>query len=652
MALFSKEIIGLDIGHNTIKIIRVQPSRKSGGKIKEIINIETGLNPEMSTEESTEHLGQVLSQVWKENKLKTRRVITCVPGKAVFSRQLKIPIVTGDRLNRIIRYEAKQQIPFPLDQVLIDYRVFGGTGGELEVTLVAIKRDIISDHTNILKAAKLRPDIIDVSSLCLFNTFLSSTEIADDVTALVNIGASSTDIIIEQGQVLKFMRSAQTASGNALTNSIAREFDVSFTEAESMKVRYATLTSEGPGISSSADLSMDDIEKIRRIPQIIENPLENIVSEVRRSIDFYVSQPDGMAVSKVLVTGGTTRIPGIEEFISERLGIPTERAPMPEIPGLDCSELSWESVGDQLGVSIGLALRTVNSGIFQMNFIPPNIKQDIALEQKRASIITQGVLILALTALLIVFIHFQINLKKQINKHFEIFIKIDEGPLGEKLATLLKEQTAIEERFKAFNHINQFRGKLSEILIDLPKMVPDQVWVTSLSLNGEEMDIGGKAEDEIGIDQFVNRIRLSAYCNPFETKIVDKVTVGDYMEFKIKTKLKSNVPPWEFILVECLREAQVPMRLIQESPEKGKQVLWFYSMSSEDPEEYKPLMLQLISATVDCAGVPQPDILRIILTDKIEPKPFLQADVTWQDAIDFKTQKITWDEFYGKWLNI
>ena len=647
MALFSKEIIGLDIGHNNIKITRIQPGRKSGGKIKEVINIETGLNPQMSADESAQQLGEILSSVWKENKLKTRRVITSVPGKSVFSRQIKIPIVTGDRLNRIIRYEAKQQIPFPLDQVLIDYHVFGGTGGELEVTLVAIKRDIILDHTRILKMAKLRPDIIDVSSLSLFNTFLAGLEDTDDVTALVNIGASSTDIVIEQGKVLKFMRSAQTAAGNALTNNIAREFDVSFTEAESLKVQYGSLTSEGPGLDVSADLSMDDIEKIKRIPQIIETPLENIISEVRRSIDFYVSQPDGMAVSKVLVTGGTAKIPGIEEFISERLGIPTERAQAPEIPGLDCSELDWDNMGDQLGVSVGLATRAVNVGTFKMNFIPPSIKQDIALEQKRASIITQGFLIMALIASLIVYINYQIKLKNQINQHFEDYIKINEGKLGKELANLITEKKAIEERFKAFDHISNLRGKLSVILLDLPKMVPDQVWITGLSLDGEKVTINGKAEGEEGIEEFVNRIRLSAYCLPFGVQLLDQTVVGDYTEFNIDAKIKTEVPDWEKVLVECLRDHHIPMRFIQEWKEQNKQVLSLYVEASEDPVTWENVVLNLITATVECK-IPESDILRIILTSEVIPEPIIQFDITWQEALDFKTQKITWEEFMNK----
>jgi len=203
-------IIGLDVGFSTIKVMEID-SRKKDLPVKRFVAVPTGLTPMMSEEERQERTTGLLQQIWKELGLKKRVVHSVLPGKAVFYRPLKIPIVTGDRLEKLIRYEAKQQIPFPLDQILLDYHLFGGSGGELEGILIAVRRDTVQEHVKLLGRAGLRPDLIAESSICVYNGTRKIEREPDEVIGIVNIGATSTDIIIEHEHTLKFRRSAPRA---------------------------------------------------------------------------------------------------------------------------------------------------------------------------------------------------------------------------------------------------------------------------------------------------------------------------------------------------------------------------------------------------------------------------------------------------------
>ena len=234
-------VIGLDVGFHSLKILEMAVSKKQR-TIRRLIVVPTGFTPNLTGEEREERLISLLQSAWKEYGIKSKNVRSLIPGRSVFYRPLKIPIVTGDRLEKIIRYEAKQQIPFPLDQILLDYHVFGGSGGELEGILIAVRQDTVNEHVKTLSKAGLRLDTIEESSISLFNATRGLDREPDEVIGIVNIGATTTDIIIEHEHILKFRRSAPVA-GNELTLALQQLLERPFEECEDLKIRAGRLSS-------------------------------------------------------------------------------------------------------------------------------------------------------------------------------------------------------------------------------------------------------------------------------------------------------------------------------------------------------------------------------------------------------------------------
>ncbi len=205
----------------------------------------------------------------------------------------------------------------------MDYKVFtpAGDGGqadqsELEVQLVAVRKEVADTYAAILKKCKIRADIIEAAPISIYNAYAGSLKRdPEEVTALISIGASGTDIVVEQNGSMQFMRNAPEA-GSSLTTALAKNLEIPFDKAEELKTKPAPDYSqeEGEGGSITAD----------KVSAILEKGFERIATEIRRSFDFYVSQSDAMPVTRVFLSGGSSKMEGVTDFLSERLGVPVE----------------------------------------------------------------------------------------------------------------------------------------------------------------------------------------------------------------------------------------------------------------------------------------------------------------------------------------
>ena len=253
--------------------------------------------------------------------------------------------MTEEELEESIQWEAEQYIPFPIGDVNMDFHILEMATGQpqMDVLIVAVKKDMINDYTAVMSEAGLNAVVVDVDSFALENMYCINYDVAPEETvALVNLGANVININILKGGTSTLTRDV-SVGGRQITNEIQKHLGVSFEDAEILKC--------GGEVSGVDAKNMDEI---------VKTASNNLVTEVQRSFDFYLSTVQEGRIDKVYLSGGSSMLKGIVEAISERTGISTEMAnPFLKI-GLNKKTSDAENLKKDAGllcVGVGLAIR-------------------------------------------------------------------------------------------------------------------------------------------------------------------------------------------------------------------------------------------------------------------------------------------------------
>ena len=184
-----ERILGLDIGASTLKVGEFQVVKNRGLKLTNFNHAELGLDPEHE-ENRKALLVSTIRNMLKERGMGRRKTVFSVSGQSVFTRFVKLPPVDESKVVQIIQYEAQQNVPFPIDEVVWDYQLIGANAqGELEVVLLAIKSNIIEELHDGIESVGLSTMKVDVAPMALFNSFRYNYGDLDGCTILLDIGA-------------------------------------------------------------------------------------------------------------------------------------------------------------------------------------------------------------------------------------------------------------------------------------------------------------------------------------------------------------------------------------------------------------------------------------------------------------------------------
>src|SRR5712671_1341462 len=232
--LNSKSFLTVDFGAGSLKLAEFEINEAGGLRLKQY-----GIRPlgaegaQESAREAT--IQKALQEMMTEKGVKSKTVNVCAPGFHVFSKFVKLPPVDAGKVTQIIQYEAQQNVPFPLAEVVWDYQILGSTpSGELEVLLVAIKADIVEGLFRVTESAGLHLQLADVSPAALCNAFRYNYGDLEDCTMLLDIGAKTSNLLFfEKGKV--YSRSINIGA-NAMTQDFSNESKLSFAEAEKIKI--------------------------------------------------------------------------------------------------------------------------------------------------------------------------------------------------------------------------------------------------------------------------------------------------------------------------------------------------------------------------------------------------------------------------------
>jgi len=251
-----------------------------------------------------------LYKMFKESRITQKDVALSISGHSVIIKKLNLPAMKRDVLEEQIQWEAEQHIPFDIAEVEVDYNIISKNPdtGQLDVLLVAVRKEEIQDLVEVVRLAKLIPLVVDIDAFALQNAFeLNYGFNSDEIIALLNVGAAVTTINILNGGVSQFTRDI-TNGGASITEEIQKQLHVSFEEAEAYKA--------GGGLNSSEVVPQE-------VDGIISNVVDSLASEIQRSLDFYMATTSKGEVSQIYVTGGTSHISYLRSAVERRSRIPT-----------------------------------------------------------------------------------------------------------------------------------------------------------------------------------------------------------------------------------------------------------------------------------------------------------------------------------------
>lgn len=307
----AKTCIGLDIGSSSIKAVQVKQSKK--GITLQAFGMEP-LMPQTIVDGTIMDQGAVVEAIrtlWDRLKIKHKDVAIAIAGHSVIIKKIAIPPMNEDELDEQIPYEAEHHIPFAKDDVELDYEILNrqNASGQMELILVAAKKEVVHDYAAVVREASLNPVVVDVAAFSAQNAYETNYTLDPEETiVLINIGAAISNINIVRRSMSLFTRDV-TIGGNAFTEEIQKQLSVAQDEAEAYKIG---------GSYDEHGVVPQEVERI------VEGVAEVMAGEFQRSLDFFLATSADTTVSKICLAGGSAKIAALHRAIERRSRLPVE----------------------------------------------------------------------------------------------------------------------------------------------------------------------------------------------------------------------------------------------------------------------------------------------------------------------------------------
>lgn len=486
----ASNIITLNLGTQTVGAAVFQPA-PNGGLILKNYRLHELLADGASELSRIPQMKLALEEVCEELRIKRGQAHYTISGQSVFTRFVKLPSLDAQKVDQIVAFEAQQNVPFPIEEVVWDYQLVGeGQGIEdgVEVVLVAIKNDLLSEINGVVEEAGLKTSTVDVAPMALFNAFRYNYSQSEECTLLIDIGGRTSNLVfIEPGRI--FTRSVPIG-GNSLTTSIAKEFDESFVAAEERKKRDGFVSLGG----AYAEPSDPDVA---RLSKIIRNGMTRLHAEIGRSISFYRAQQKGSAPQNVYLCGGSVAMPYMKEFFQEKLQLPTDYFnPLRNVtvgPDVDLEKVVREA--HLLGELVGLSLRGTSECPMELNLQPPKVTKARAMDRKKPFFAVAAACLLVALAGWWYFLLCATEIKDEVL-----------SDVGRKVSELAEFESHFNEARAQIRDLDRRMEPLVELLRDRDywmailedinsHLPPENIWITRFDPSTEPLTAAEAEED-------------------------------------------------------------------------------------------------------------------------------------------------------------
>ncbi len=356
---------GVDVGNRALKAVKLVRDG-DGFKVDDFVIIEHETVLSQSGDNRDALIATALAQFVQGHNIKSTPVGIAVSGQQSFARFIALPPVEKNKIPDIVKFEAAQQIPFPLDEVEWSYQLFQNVDSpEVEVGLFAMRSDIVKRVLEAYTSVKLNVNVVQMSPLAVYNAMIHDGKTAEGCTLIVDIGAENTDLIIADGDKV-WLRSIQIG-GNSFTEAIVRGIKgTSFAKAEEEKRNSATS------------------KHAQTILKLMRPVFDDLVSEIQRSIGFYASTHRESRIAKVLAVGGTLKVSGLQRYLQQKLNLDVEK--VEAFTATSPSDAKVAAVyGDNIlsaTAAYGLALQVMGEAKIGTSLLPSDIKRELAWRDK------------------------------------------------------------------------------------------------------------------------------------------------------------------------------------------------------------------------------------------------------------------------------
>lgn len=503
--LKAKSFLCLDFGAGSLKAAEFEATEGGGLRLKQFALRPLGL--EGSQDAARENaVGRALQDLVSKQGFSARSTNVSAPGFQVFSKFIKLPPVDSSKITQIIQYEAQQNVPFPLAEVVWDYQILGTLpSGEMEVLLVAIKTDLVEGTFRGAEANGLRIQVVDVAPAALCNAFRYNYSDLEGCSMLLDIGAKTSNVLFfEKGKV--FSRSINIGA-NSITQDFAAEARLRFNEAEQVKI------AEG-FVSLGGAYEEPDNPRQAQISKIARQVMTRLHIQVNQTIQFYRGQQGGKAPERVFLCGGGSIMPYTAQFFAEKLNLQVEYFnPFRNVeidPQVDTDELA--KVAHGFGEVVGLGLRNVAQCPVELNLMPKSALKRQQFNQKKPYFLAALYSLVAVVFIYGWFYSRAVEIKRSALEELEQKAQ----PLESKNQQLQAEQDKLKKakteadqmlslvRRRTFwsELLNELRNMMlvSELATEQQLGVETGVWIESLrpDIPGQNLDATAEEEKDTG----------------------------------------------------------------------------------------------------------------------------------------------------------
>ena len=510
-----KGILALNLGTQTISLAEFQRNADGGLTLSRLKQGEILGDPSADPTRAAQTKLQI-EQIVGELGVKGRSVNYAIASHVIFTRPVTLPSV-GDatQVEQIVAFEAQQNVPYPIDEVVWDWQLLdAGDGGQVEVILAAIKSDLLDEINTSAQAGGLKPAVVEIAPMALYNALRYNYPDAEGCTILLDIGSRTTNLLFcEPGKI--FPRRLNIG-GSSITTAIAKDFGISFSEAETRKVNDGF-------VSLGGTYAEPDDAEIARISKITRNQMTRLHQEIARSITFYRSEHGGSQPVRVLIAGGTASLPYIREFFQEKFpGMEVDYFnPLRNVTVADTANTDEVARATHtLGELVGLALRALGNCPMELNLRPASVVKEGKRAAQRPYLIAAGACILSALG---AWWQYYENAASRTDEVTEK-LKQKAAPLAALDRDIKAAQGEVDALIKSVQplaQVAQEREYWVNLLADLNSKVPkDFIWITSLDLAS---NAGKKEEPEAPAKPGQNRTK------PAKTPSVILMAKGLYL---------------------------------------------------------------------------------------------------------------------------
>ena len=342
----AKNCIGLDIGSSAIKVVQLKTTKRG----TQLVNFGYEPVPPQSIVDgsvmNSSAVADAISSLMSQLKIRSKDVGVAIAGHSVIIKKIAVPVMTREELEEQIHWEAEHHIPFAKDDVEIDHQILDtdGTQNQMEVLLVAAKKEVVSDYAGAAREAQLNPVVMDVAAFSLQNCFELNYGKTDETVALLNVGATISTINVIVGGQSAFTRDV-TIGGNAFTEEIQKQLNVGYEEAEAYKC----------GGTAGDEVVPQEVD------EILSQQADVMAGEFQRSFDFYLATAAEGQIDRVCLSGGSARVPALVKAIEDRSRLAVELLDPFRDVEVDESTFDMDYVRAQApmaAIAVGLAMRS------------------------------------------------------------------------------------------------------------------------------------------------------------------------------------------------------------------------------------------------------------------------------------------------------